>query len=152
MVFMLDGCSFHYSNIWSKSGISICWKRLLTSKESSNPIYFSKKTYFTSYVRNMFWATILFKYHDHYHLFCDVDILNLLKLAILLQVFIICAKNTLHNYLAIIVISNNCIIICCLILLLVYYVCADLKLNSHDVIWHYIRTNHTLLQMCAFSW
>mgnify|MGYP007015465460 CR=1 FL=1 len=23
-----------------------------------------KKTYFTTYMRNMFWATILYKYHD----------------------------------------------------------------------------------------
>ena len=127
---------------------SVCLHR----KSRQIRFIFRRKPFFTSYVRNMFWATILFKYHDHYHLFCDVDILNLLKLAILLQVFIICAKNTLHNYLAIIVISNNCIIICCLILLLVYYVCADLKLNSHDVIWHYIRTNHTLPQMFASSW
>ena len=24
MVFILDGCSFHYAHTWSKSGISIC--------------------------------------------------------------------------------------------------------------------------------
>ena len=27
--------------------------------------FFSEKTYFISYVRNMFWATIQFKYHDN---------------------------------------------------------------------------------------
>ena len=43
-------------------GISICLRHLVTSKESSKPIYFGK-TYFTSYVRSMFWATILYKYH-----------------------------------------------------------------------------------------
>ena len=38
-------------------------RHFLTSKESLNPIFFfSEKTYFTSYVRKMFWATILFKY------------------------------------------------------------------------------------------
>ena len=37
-----------------------------TSKELSNPIFFrnSEKTHFISYVRNMFWATSLYKYHD----------------------------------------------------------------------------------------
>ena len=24
MVFIIDGCSFYYADIWSKSGISIC--------------------------------------------------------------------------------------------------------------------------------
>ena len=43
MVFILDGCSFHYAHTWSKSGISICWRHLVTSKESSNPIFFSEK-------------------------------------------------------------------------------------------------------------
>ena len=38
--FRLDGCSFCYAHIWSKSGISICWKHLVTSKESSNSILF----------------------------------------------------------------------------------------------------------------
>ena len=28
-------------------------------------LFFSEKTYLTSYVRNMFWATILYKYHYH---------------------------------------------------------------------------------------
>ena len=32
MVFRLDGCSFHYARIWSKSSISICWRHLVTSK------------------------------------------------------------------------------------------------------------------------
>ena len=36
---------------------------LVTSTESSNPIFFSETTYFTSCVRNMFRATILYKYH-----------------------------------------------------------------------------------------
>ena len=35
--FILDGCSFHYAHIWSKSGISICWRHFVTSKEPSNP-------------------------------------------------------------------------------------------------------------------
>ena len=43
MVFITDGCSFHYAHTWSKSGISICWRHLVTSKESSNPIFFSEK-------------------------------------------------------------------------------------------------------------
>ena len=37
---ILDGCSFDYAHTWSKSGFSICWRHLITSKESSNPIYF----------------------------------------------------------------------------------------------------------------
>ena len=32
---------------------------------------FSEKTYFTSNVRNMFWTTILYKYHAHtYVMYC----------------------------------------------------------------------------------
>ena len=34
--FILDGCSFHYAHIWSKSGISICLRHFVASKESSN--------------------------------------------------------------------------------------------------------------------
>ena len=37
----------------------------VTSKESSNPI-FLEKTFFTLYVGNMFWATILYKYYGNY--------------------------------------------------------------------------------------
>ena len=45
--FILDGCSFYYAHIWSKSGISICWRHLVTSEESSNQIFFrGKKTFF----------------------------------------------------------------------------------------------------------
>ena len=58
MVFILDGCSFHYAHTWSKSGFSICWRHLVTSKKSSNPIFFRKKTLFSSFVRNVKWATI----------------------------------------------------------------------------------------------
>ena len=43
MVFILDGWSFYYADIWSKKGISICWRHLVTSKESSNPIFFLGK-------------------------------------------------------------------------------------------------------------
>ena len=42
MVFILDACSFHYAHIWSKYGISICWRHLFTSKETSYPIFFRK--------------------------------------------------------------------------------------------------------------
>ena len=37
MVFILDGCSFNYAHIWSKKGISICGRHLVTSKGSSSP-------------------------------------------------------------------------------------------------------------------
>ena len=46
MVLTLDGSSEHGANIWSKSGIAICWRHLVTSYESSNPIFFLEKTYF----------------------------------------------------------------------------------------------------------
>ena len=62
-VFIFDCCSFHYAHVWSKPGISICWRHSVTSKKSSNSNKFSKNTYFTSNVRNMFWATILYKQH-----------------------------------------------------------------------------------------
>ena len=48
MVFIFDGCSFLYAHIWSNSAVSICWRHLVTSKESSNPIFLSEKTYLTS--------------------------------------------------------------------------------------------------------
>ena len=35
MVFILDGCSIHYAHTWSESGISICLRHLVTSKDSS---------------------------------------------------------------------------------------------------------------------
>ena len=44
MVFVLDGYSFDYAHTWSKSGISICWRHLVTSKDSSNPIFFYRKS------------------------------------------------------------------------------------------------------------
>ena len=43
VVFIIDGCSFHYAHTWSKSGISICWRHLVTSKVSSNSIFFFEK-------------------------------------------------------------------------------------------------------------
>ena len=48
MVFIIDGGSFHYAHTWSISGILNCWRPLVTSEESSNPIFFlRKKTLFT---------------------------------------------------------------------------------------------------------
>ena len=44
--FILDGCSFHYAHIWSKSGIPICWRHLVTSKEWSNLIFIFGKEFF----------------------------------------------------------------------------------------------------------
>ena len=43
MVFILDGCSFHYAHICGNPGISICRRHFVTSKESSNPIFFRKR-------------------------------------------------------------------------------------------------------------
>ena len=64
MALILDGCSFHYAHTCSKSGFPICWRHLVTSKESSNPIFFlRKKTLFSSFVRNVKWATIYSKNH-----------------------------------------------------------------------------------------
>ena len=45
MVFRLDGCSFHYARKWSISGISICLRHLVTSKESSIRFFSRKKTF-----------------------------------------------------------------------------------------------------------
>ena len=54
------------NSLWAH--ISICWRHLATLKESSNLIFFfSENTYFTSYVHNMLWATILYTYHAIYH-------------------------------------------------------------------------------------
>ena len=43
MVFILDGCSFHYAHIWSKTGILIRRRHLVTSKEYENPFFSEKK-------------------------------------------------------------------------------------------------------------
>ena len=62
--FISDGCSFHYAHICSKPGISICLRHLVTSIESSNPIFFPGNDLFyitlcatsselPSYIRNM---------------------------------------------------------------------------------------------------
>ena len=68
MVLTLDGSSEHVAHIWTKSGISICWRHLVTSTESSNPIFFFlENTYFALYTRKTFWATIYYKYPDHSH-------------------------------------------------------------------------------------
>ena len=46
-------------------------------KVSSNPIYLVGKDFLTSYVRNMSWATILYKYHgkererEFFYITCD---------------------------------------------------------------------------------
>ena len=55
MVFVLDGWSLHYAHMRSESRFSICWRHFRT--------FFSEITCFTSYVHNMFWATILYAYH-----------------------------------------------------------------------------------------
>ena len=66
MVLILDDSSEHVAHIWSKSRISIGLRHSFTSTESSNPKIISEKTYLTTYVRNMFLATILYKYHGTY--------------------------------------------------------------------------------------
>ena len=53
--YIIDGSSEH--SALEQTRYSICWRHLATSKETS------EKTYFTSYVRNKFLATILYKYH-----------------------------------------------------------------------------------------
>ena len=59
VLLILDGRSEHVAHIWSKSGIPINWKRLVTSTERANLIFFSQeKTNFSSCVRDMFWVTI----------------------------------------------------------------------------------------------
>ena len=58
MVFISYDCLIHYAHIWSKPDISICWRHLVTFVNSFliRPIM--------SYVRNMFWAAILYKYPE----------------------------------------------------------------------------------------
>ena len=43
MLLILDGSSEHGAHIWSNSGISICWRHFVTSKESSN--FFLKRPF-----------------------------------------------------------------------------------------------------------
>jgi len=51
MVFILDGCSFHYAHIWSKHGFRFVEGIWLHRKSSQIQFFISEKTYFTSYVR-----------------------------------------------------------------------------------------------------
>ena len=51
MILILDGSSEHGAHIWSKSGILVCGRHLVTSKE---------KTYFTFYGRYHF----IYRYHE----------------------------------------------------------------------------------------
>ena len=60
MVFILDGCSFHFAHIWSKLGISICLRHLVSSKESSNPFFSRERPILLLCAQG---ANILYKYH-----------------------------------------------------------------------------------------
>ena len=60
MLLVLDGSTEHLANIWSKFDSD-----LATLTESSNTIFLGNP-YFTSYMRNMFWATIFYKYRGKY--------------------------------------------------------------------------------------
>ena len=53
--FCIDGCSFYFAHISSKSGISIYWRHLVTSNGSSNPI---RKRPILLDMWYMFWVTI----------------------------------------------------------------------------------------------
>ena len=65
MIFIFYGCSLHYAQIWSKPEVSTwCWRLFGYIEGLVKSDFFSEKTYFTSCLRNMFWATILYKYHD----------------------------------------------------------------------------------------
>ena len=43
MVFIVNDCYDHYAHIWSRSGVSNCWRHLVTSKKSSNPFFRRKR-------------------------------------------------------------------------------------------------------------
>ena len=58
MVFRFDDCLFYYAHIWSEFDLLKAFGYI----ERVNQSFFFGKTYFTSYVRNMFWGTILYKY------------------------------------------------------------------------------------------
>ena len=45
MLLILDGSSEHGAHIWNLSGIAIFERHLVTSKESSNPIFLSENTF-----------------------------------------------------------------------------------------------------------
>ena len=53
-VLILDGSSEHGVHIGSKSGISICLRHLVKFERVVESDFVLEKTYFTSYVRNMF--------------------------------------------------------------------------------------------------
>ena len=54
MVLILDGSAEHGAHIWSKSGVSDLLKAFGYIERVVKSIFFPEKTYFSSYVRNMF--------------------------------------------------------------------------------------------------
>ena len=54
MLLILDGISQIGAHDWSDLGYLICLRRVFRSRADTNMFVFSKKTYFSSYVRNMF--------------------------------------------------------------------------------------------------
>ena len=86
MVLILDGSSGRGAHIWSKSSISICWRHLVSSKQSLNLI-FSEKTYTScatwsekfrlSKKDNFYgrkWQKIS-RYHKRKNVWCKVEII-----------------------------------------------------------------------------
>ena len=65
IVSILDGYTEKGSHVWSNLGSLICLKHLFRSRAVTNQIFSQKRhIYFPSWVRNMFWVTIWYKYHD----------------------------------------------------------------------------------------
>ena len=63
MVLILDGISEIGAHVWRNLCSLICLRHLIGSREVTNPIIFSEKTYIPSCVCNLFWVTIKYKYH-----------------------------------------------------------------------------------------
>ena len=63
-VLILDGNSEIGAHERSNLRYMISFMHLIRSGAVTNRIFQSEKIYYPSYVRNMFWVMILYKYHD----------------------------------------------------------------------------------------
>ena len=61
---ILDGISEIGAYVRSNLCYLICLRHLNRSREVTNSIFLSEKTYFPSCVHTIFWVTIKYKYHD----------------------------------------------------------------------------------------
>ena len=81
------------ARMWNNHGYLIRVRHLFISKAVTKMIFFSGKPYFPSYTRNMFWATILYKYHE-FNQFSYATKVNWIQFLSICEIF---KKNSVQN-------------------------------------------------------